>query len=164
MDLWVTFSILLLSLLSVWAFLNVHGPSANFHIYGGKNVWANRQMAIVLQISVYQRTFKSRGVGQLLWNVLLSQNRWICYGSDYFSAELHCILVASHAVCGTLKKCLQVKACIGISHFLICMRFCIYAVSCKEILKKRGCLWLFCHSYMLYNCPKFCSMYYIISK
>lgn len=60
-------------------------------------------MAIVLQLSAYKWTFQSFGVGQLLRNLPLSQNRWICYGSDYSSAELRCNLVASYTVWGTGK-------------------------------------------------------------
>lgn len=92
-----------------WAF-------CKFPYIWGKESWANRKMAIVLQLSVYQRTFKSTGVGQLFWNVLLSQNRWIYYGSDdsFRKAALHS---GSFPYClWNIKKCSQVKACIFISH------------------------------------------------
>lgn len=135
-------------------------PSTNFHTYGERFFFlANRQMAIVPQLSVYKRTFQSQGVGQLLWNVPLSQNRWICSGSDYSSAwAAICNLVASLYCLWNLKKaseesqrwqkkhpCPQVKACIWISHSVTSVRFsfsCIAVTATlwdvRKFLRKSG--------------------------
>lgn len=146
-----------------WASLDVHGQ--HFHTYRGGN-FPNRQTTAAPQLSAYKRTFQRRDVRQLLWNTPLSQNRWICSGSDYSFFELSCILVASHAVCGTQEVSEESERLSGLkltseSHTLLeawdSPILVLVLLLCCEMWGKCE-VWLFGHIYMLYappTCPPY---------